>query len=145
MTTLALIHRCPPRRLVAEAPPVVWVGLHLALYAALYVGAMAMLAASAQQQDIVAAVVFSIGWGLPLHVVILALAAAALMFLRIFQEQRWYRFRLSALAVLVLPAVSLAWLLSPGDGQVLWAVASWHLAMALLVVQPDSGWPDRRI
>ncbi|MFF5082291.1 hypothetical protein ACFY36_35035 [Actinoplanes sp. NPDC000266] len=143
MTSLAVIHRCPPRRLVAEAPPAVWVALHLALYAALDVGAIAVLAASAQQ-SIVAAVAVSIGWGLPLHVAILALAAAALMFLRIFQERRWYWFRLSALAVLVLPAVSLAGLLS-GDAEVLWAVASWHLAMALLVVQPDSGWPDRRI
>ncbi|XVV12385.1 hypothetical protein ACQP2X_47585 [Actinoplanes sp. CA-131856] len=155
MTSLALIHRCPPRRLVAEAPPWVWVTLHLALYAALDVGAMAALAASGGlpdivaasggQPDIVAAVAVSIAWGLPLHVALLALAAAALMVLRICQEQRWFRFRLSALAVFVLPAASLAWLLSSGDVAVLCAVTAWHLVMALLVVQPDAGWPDRRI
>ncbi|MEV4352321.1 hypothetical protein AB0J83_48325 [Actinoplanes sp. NPDC049596] len=142
MTSLAAVRRCPPRRLIAESSPGVWLALHLMLYVLLDAGMIAVLAAvdGDRGANIAGTVAVSIGWALPLHVAVLLPAAAALMFLRVLTGLRWYWFRLSALAVFVLPAGLLAWVLSSGDADALRFAVAWHILMALLVVRPNSDW-----
>jgi hypothetical protein len=113
----------------AAAPPGVWISLHLLLYAVLDTATVVVV-------DGPAGAGADLGWGLPLHLGALVLAAVALMFLRAVGDLSRLRFRVAAVGVFVVPAAAVTLLLSRGDATTLVAVLPMHLLMGLLVLQP---------
>lgn len=113
----------------ATAPPAVWIGFHLLLYAILDAATLTVLDGPAQAPA-------DFGWGLPLHLGALVLAAVALMLLRTAADLSRARFRVAAVAIFVVPAAAIALVFSGGDATTPATVLPMHLLMGLLVVRP---------
>ena len=149
MTSLAGVFRCSPPHTFAGMSSRVWLPVHLVLYFALDLATLAALSAPGVDGDLpVAAKVLVVGldalvavcWAAPFHGAALLLAAGALALLRSWAGLRWFWFRTAAVAVFVVPASLVAFLLSAGDPTVSVAVLVMHVLMGLSVVQPR--WPN---
>ncbi|HYN96260.1 MAG TPA: hypothetical protein VES42_20645 [Pilimelia sp.] len=125
-------------RTLADAGWGVWLSAHLALYLALDLGTLAVLAAAAPGggRSIVGDVLASAVWTMPLHLAALMLAAGQLVLLRLLATLTPWRFRLAALVVFALPPVAWLLLVTRGDTAVLVDVLPMHVLMGLLVVRP---------
>lgn len=122
------------RQVVGGARPLWWIVGHLGLYLVLLLGSLVVQQLTSATEfgvvDRIQRAIFVVmlfGW------VAIPVTAAALGVLRACLDLPALRFRLIAVAILVLPAL----LTIPTE--VTWAFPVAHLAFALLIVQPDPG------
>jgi hypothetical protein len=144
MTSSVSAGPCSALRRIEDASWSSWLSLHLLLYIALDLGTLAVLAAADDGgPSIIGEVLLAAVWTMPLHVTALVVAAGELIVLRALAADRQrFWFRLAALGVFVLPALTVTLLGAAGDTTALLAVMPMHILMGLLVVQPRFRWAN---